>query len=117
MFDGVIKYALIDDESKGIKKGDVIGQYKLPESWYCVTEPTVVRKTTGNGHYVLLGATKVIDQSPTSGSQLNKEDFIRQSRLLVLDGDQLDKAVFSLDLPSVVPYGLHSLFIEWDKLQ
>jgi Retinal pigment epithelial membrane protein len=117
MFDGCVKLALEDDTKKGVKKGDLLGKYTLPDTWHAVTEPTVIDKTDGSGEYVIMGVTQIIDHSPTC-TEVKEDHFFRRSRLIVLDGDQLDgKPVYSLNLPRPLPYGLHSLYLEWDKLK
>ena len=89
MTDGVVKFALRDDTTKGVTKGDVIGRYQLPDSWHCVTEPIVVRKTTGTGNYIILGTTKVVDLTPDA-TTINEDDFIRKSKVIILDVELLE---------------------------
>lgn len=121
IFDGIIKLALQNDKLRGIRKGDVIGRYVLPKNWYCVSEPTVVPKTSGTGTYILIVATWIVDKSPASTTvtmDAIEEGFSSmKSRLIVLDGDKVDKVVFALDLPYHVPCGLHSMFLDWDKMK
>jgi Retinal pigment epithelial membrane protein len=120
MFDGVVKLALEDNDKKDIRKGDVVGKFVLPQNWHCVSEPTIVRKTNGvDGNYVLLIATQVTDHVPSSTStvEIVDSDFSMKSKVVVLDGDNLDKVVFALDLPYKIPYGLHSMFLDWDNMK
>ena len=114
LLDGISKLALADNDD--FKKGDVVGRYVLPDDWYSVSEPTLVpKKGKDNGEYVLMIATK----APKGTSWQNKEDLAAlKSQVLVLDGGRLaDGPVWSADLPHHVPYGLHSCFVEWDKMQ
>jgi carotenoid cleavage dioxygenase len=105
--DGIVKFSLRDDGD--VKKGDVVGQFTLPDSWYAVSEPTVVPKTDGSGAYVLLIATQVRRE------EINDS---LHSQVLVLDGDRLDYGpLYALNLPYNVPYGLHSAFIDWNKMK
>lgn len=121
LLDSVAKLALHDDLVKDIKAGDVMSRYDLPKNWHFVSEPTVVTKTGENGAYILLIATYV--PPPSSGSQqknhvkvaTSKEGGMK-SQFLILDGDNLE-VVTTIDLPHHVNYGLHSLFVEWDKIK
>lgn len=107
--DGVTKLSLT-----GVDKGEIVGQYSLPDCWWGVTEPTVVPKTVGSGEYILFIATEV---------ERNKQwrdipDSAVRSQVLVLDGDDLNAGpVWTCDLPHHVPYGLHSSYIPWDVMQ
>ena len=114
LLDGISKLALSDQN--GVKKGDVIGRYVLPEDWYSVSEPTLVPKRgRSSGEYVLMIATN----TPKGTSWESKEDLAKlKSQVLLLDGDRLeDGPVWSADLPHHVPYGLHSCFLEWNTLR
>lgn len=42
LLDGLKKLALTDKDDT--QKGDVVGEFVLPEDWYSVSEPTVVPK-------------------------------------------------------------------------
>jgi Retinal pigment epithelial membrane protein len=120
MFDGVVKLALENDYANDVRKGDVVGKFVLPQNWHCVSEPTIVRKINGvDGVYVLLIATQVIDHVPSSPSTLEivDSDFTMKSKVVVLDGNKLEKVVFALDLPYKIPYGLHSMFLDWDNMK
>lgn len=116
---GIAKFALKDDKSKGIVKGDVVGLYKSPDRWFPVSEPTVVPKQGDDcekGEYVLMIATHVPEG--TSWTDVAKDNEACQSKVFVLDGDDLSAGpIFSSVLPDRVPYGLHSAFVEWDKLE
>jgi Retinal pigment epithelial membrane protein len=116
MSDGCVKLALSDDATKGVRKGDIIGKFELPKSWYGVTEATVVDKVNGRGQYVIIGATQILDTTPCA-LYIAEEQFVRKSKLFILDGEKMEKPVYSLDLPYVLPYGLHSLYLDWDQLQ
>jgi carotenoid cleavage dioxygenase-like enzyme len=108
----VKKLALTDKDD--MQKGDVVGQFVLPEDWYSVSEPTVVPKKGKSGEYVMLIATHV----PKGTLWLNKDDMeALKSQILLLDGDDIDMGpIWTADLPYYVPYGLHSSFVPWDKL-
>ena len=112
LLDGIKKLTLTDNENA--QKGDVVGQYILPEDWYSVSEPTVVPKTNKSGEYVLLLATYV----PNGTSWQSRDDLkALKSQILLLDGDRLEMGtVWAANLPYHIPYGLHSLFVEWDML-
>lgn len=113
LLDGVSKLALRDQD--GVKKGDVAGRFVLPDDWYSVSEPTLVaKKGKEGGEYVLMIAT----HAPKGTSWKSKADMAKlKSQVLLLDGDRLeDGPVWTADLPHHVPYGLHSSFVEWDKL-
>lgn len=114
---GVVKFALRDDDSKGIVKGGVVGTYQFLDRWFPVSEPTVVPKQgDGKGEYVLIIATHVPEG--TLWMDVAKGNEACQSKVFVLDGDDLDAGpVFSSILPGRVPYGLHSAFVEWDTLK
>jgi hypothetical protein len=121
-FDGCVKLALEDDLVNNIKKGDVLGKYTLPDTWHAVTEPTVIDKTDSNGNstYVIMGITQIIDRTPLSIDKVTIDQFEqRQSKLIIVDGDDLNNPipVYAINLPRPLPYGLHSLYVEWDKLQ
>lgn len=121
MLGGVVKLALQNDELRRIRKGDVLSKYTLPQNWHSVSEPTVVRKINGGtGTYVIFVATRVIDKSPSSpvtAEAMREADFSMKSKVIVLDGDRLDEVVFAWDLPYRVPYGLHSMFLDWEKMK
>ena len=114
----VVKFALTDNQVTGRKKGDVIGRFTLPKDWYGVTEPTIVPKEgDGKGSvYMIVTATKVPDIVPSENCIANKN--VLDSRVFVVDGDNLDSgAVWEFDLPYHLPYGLHSAFLDWDKMK
>mmetsp|Transcript_1630 Transcript_1630/g.3496 ORF Transcript_1630/g.3496 Transcript_1630/m.3496 type:complete len:615 (+) Transcript_1630:89-1933(+) len=121
LLDGVVKFALEDDAVQGLLGGDVVSRFDLPSGWHSVSEPTVLTKTGGKGHYVLLIATFV-----PPADEYNKGDHVTvandgesvRSQLLILDGDCISNGpVTSVDLPHHVNYGLHSEFIDWDILE
>jgi hypothetical protein len=120
-FDGCVKLALEDDSVNNIKKGDVLGKYTLPDTWHAVTEPTVIDKTdNSDSTYVIMGITQIIDRNPFSFDKVTIDQFEkRQSKLIVLDGNDLNNTipVYAINLPHPLPYGAHSLYVEWDKLQ
>lgn len=120
LFDGIVKFALKDDTATGTRKGDVVGRFTLPENWYSVSEPTVVPKQKGpeklNGSYVLMIATHVMKE--TISQPIDDKEIPFQSHVLVLDGDNIDAGpVCAIELPYPVTYGLHSSFLEWDKMR
>ena len=124
LLDGVVRMALEDGEGTGA--GDVLGRFDLPAGWHSVSEPTAVARTGGRGGtYVLLIATHVPPEGEDGAGGMDHLALARgegskpmRSRLLVLDGDDLGAGpVSTIDLPSHVNYGLHSLFLEWDKMK
>ena len=121
LLDGIVKFALDDDEEKGTMAGDVISRFRLQKGWHFVSEPIVVEKNgTIKGHYVLLVATEV----PEEGRCSDHEKFVLEnksmrSQMLILDGDDISRGPVSvIDLPSNthVNYGLHSLYVPWDLM-
>ncbi|KAL7431184.1 hypothetical protein ACHAXH_001467 [Discostella pseudostelligera] len=121
LLDSVAKFALEDDAVLGTLKGDLIDRYDLPAGWHFVSEPTVVKKTSGEGHYVMLLATFV---PPTDLN--NNRDHVTvardgksmRSQLLILEGEAISNGpVTRVDLPHHVNYGLHSAFIDWSILE
>jgi carotenoid cleavage dioxygenase len=121
LLDSVVKFSLLDDADTGVAAGDVASRFDLPSGWHSVSEPTIVTKTGGDGHYVLLVATFV----PPSADENGESDHVKiatdgksmRSQLLVLDGDCLsDGPVTTVDLPYHVNYGLHSMFLDYDKM-
>ena len=107
LLDGIVKLSLRED---GDSKGQVLGQYTLPDRFFGVSEPTVVPKTSGNGEYIVLIGT-YIPSGASSWQDLSNNEL--HSRVIILDGDTMD-SVWSRDLPHHVNYGLHSEFIPWD---
>jgi carotenoid cleavage dioxygenase len=112
LLDGLKKLALTDKDDT--QKGDVVGEFVLPEDWYSVSEPTVIPKKDKSGEYVLLVATHV----PNGTLWQNKDDLeALKSQILLLDGDRLDMGpIWTADLPYHVPYGLHSSFVQWETM-
>ncbi|EJK71741.1 hypothetical protein THAOC_06792 [Thalassiosira oceanica] len=128
LLDAVIKFALEDGEVHS--KGDVAGRYDLPVGWHMVSEPTVLSKTSGEGTLtsllmlatlqVLLLATFVPppEEEGIDHVGVAKDGISLRTELLVLDGDSLDGGpVAKVDLPSHVNYGLHSLFVDWERIK
>lgn len=113
LLDGVLKFSTEESNT-----GAVVGRYTLQDGWHFTSEPTVVTKTSGEGHYVVLYATLV----PEEGRQGNTfeamaQDGSMKSRLVILDGEDISTGPICLiDLPFHVCYGLHSLFVPWDVL-
>ena len=119
LLDSVAKFALEDDTVLGWKKGDLVDRFDLPSGWHFVSEPTIVDKITGNGHYVLLLATFV---PPADDKRdhvaVARDGTSMRTQVLILDGDAISKgAVTSVDLPHHVNYGLHSAFLDWNILE
>mmetsp|Transcript_16590 Transcript_16590/g.24506 ORF Transcript_16590/g.24506 Transcript_16590/m.24506 type:complete len:583 (-) Transcript_16590:1452-3200(-) len=118
LLDDVVKFALEDDEISGVTAGDVIGRFELPEHWHSVSEPTIVTKTGDNGVYVLVVATYVPPDNERDHIKVATTKGSMKSQLLVIDGDcLLEGPVTVVDLPYHVNYGLHSLFLDWDKMK
>jgi hypothetical protein len=121
LLDGVVRLALEDDTPNGVKAWDVLGRFDLPAIWHSIAEPTVVAKTgEGAGNYVLQIATYVpvgmgndVDHVATA-----LDGALMRSQLLILDGeDMAGGPVTTIDLPSHVNYGLHSVLLEWDQMK
>lgn len=115
LLNSVVKFST----HEGTSAGEVVSRYDSEPGWHFCSEPTVVTKTSRNGHYVLLYATFV----PEKGARNKKYDEMARdgaslrSRLLVLDGDDISSGpVSTIDLPYHMNYGLHSLYLLWDKL-
>ena len=119
LLDAVVKFDLDDDDEAGIKAGDVAGRFDLPSGWHFVSEPHVVTKTGGDGQYVLLIATYVppVDGRKSDPVVLASDGCSMKSQLLVIDGNDMSKAVFVADLPYHVNYGLHSEYVGWDIMK
>eukprot|EP00578_Thalassiosira_sp_NH16_P026580 CAMPEP_0181087486 /NCGR_PEP_ID=MMETSP1071-20121207/6296_1 /TAXON_ID=35127 /ORGANISM="Thalassiosira sp., Strain NH16" /LENGTH=590 /DNA_ID=CAMNT_0023169373 /DNA_START=2850 /DNA_END=4622 /DNA_ORIENTATION=+ len=118
LLDAVIKFALEDGDVHG--KGDVVGRYDLPPGWHMVSEPTVLSKTTGEGSYVLVLATFVPPPQEGGADHVGvaTDGFSLRTQLLVLDGNGLDDGpVAKVDMPTHVNYGLHSLFVDWERIK
>jgi len=114
LFHGVVKFA-----TGAHNAGEVIGRYVAESGWHFTSEPTIVTKTSNNGHYVLLYATHIPteDSGDRTIGQPAQEGSL-SSRVLVLDGDDIAAGpVCSIDLPHHVTYGLHSLYVPWDTLK
>jgi carotenoid cleavage dioxygenase-like enzyme len=114
LIDGVVKFALQSSETQ--KKGDVLGKFTLPADWYAVSEPTVIPKKGKDGVYILMMATNVPTEATNRINIATKPNVLR-SQLLVLDGDSLSSGpVYATETPFHVPYGLHSSFLDWEKM-
>lgn len=117
LLDGVVKFSTEEETA-----GQVLDRYFLDPGWHFCSEPTAVTKTSGDGHYILLYST-FIPEEPSSRSNKSHDELARdgsslRSRLLVLDGDSIGSGPVSiLELPYHMNYGLHSLFLPWDKLK
>ncbi len=119
LLDGLLKFSLLDDPEDGSSAGDVIGRFMLPIDWHFVSEPTVVNKTGDeNEHYVLIIATEVpMDNRDVNHAEFALEKNAMRSQLMILDGNDISKGpCMTVDLPSHVNYGLHSLFVPWDTM-
>ncbi len=119
LLDSVVKFALEDDIVLVRQKGDVVDRFDLPACWHFVSEPTIVSKTTGVGHYCLLLATFVpLADENRDHVTVAKDGKSMKTQLLILEGEAIsDGPVTSIDLPHHVNYGLHSSFIEWSLLE
>jgi carotenoid cleavage dioxygenase len=114
LIDGVVQLALQSSETQ--EKGDVLGKFTLPADWYAVSEPTVVPKKGKDGVYILLMATNVPANATDRTNIATKPDVLR-SQLLVLDGESLSSGpLYATETPFHVPYGLHSAFLDWEKM-
>lgn len=121
LFDGFIKFAMTDNEEAGVKKGDMVDKYTISENWYPVSEPTIVGKKNPDGSdkegsYLVFLESHVPEEVP-SWEEIEQDNVLR-SRVVLLDTENLGAGpVWTMDLPYHVPYGLHSHFLEWDKLK
>ena len=120
LLDAVVQFSLEDEP--GVMAGDVVSRFDLPSGWHFVSEPTIVEKIGGHGHYVLLIviATLLPANEETKGDHIRvaKDGKSMTSQLLILDGDCISNgSVTSVDLPSHVNYGLHSSFVSWDIME
>ena len=114
LLNGVVKFS-----TKEGSAGEVVSRYELEAGWHFCSEPTVVTKTSRNGHYVLLYATFVPekDSRDKNYDEMARDGSSLRSRVVVLDGDDIASGPVSIiDLPYHVNYGLHSLYLPWDKL-
>ena len=116
VLDSIVKQSLVDVPEKGIKKGDVTGRFTAPDGYYVVTEPSLVPKEgDSSGVYMVVVATQVPEPVPSWDDIAEKN--VLKSRVFVLDGEDMNAGpVWEFDLPYHVGYGLHSAFVEWDKL-
>lgn len=116
---GVLLNSVIKFSTNEGSAGDVVSRYDLEPGWHFCSEPTVVTKTSQKGHYVLLYTTFVPenDARDKSYDEMARDGSSLRSRLLVLDGDDISSGPRSIvDLPYHMNYGLHSLYLPWDKL-
>jgi hypothetical protein len=129
-FNGVVKFTMKDDPGRGLRKGDVFDQFILPRNWYAVSEACLVPKketsaTPGRGGisdqdsnenaYITLLAT-YIPPDGRSFLEIASDETTMKSHFLILDADNMAAGpVSAVELPVSVRYGLHSLFLEWDK--
>ena len=112
----MIKFALEDGDVHG--KGDVAGRSDLPLGWHMVSEPTVLSKTTGEWSYVLVLVTFVPPSQEGGADHVGvaTDGISLRTQLMVLDGNSLDDGpVAKVDMPTHVNYGLHSLFVDWER--
>ena len=120
LIDGLVKFTLTNNDETGLRKGDVMDRFVLPEHWYTVTEPTLVPKVgtsnaNGSGLYVVMVATHV-PQGLRDLERIRNGKTLT-SHVLVLDGDDLRAGpVWVAETPQHLAYGLHSEFIPWDGL-
>ncbi len=118
---GVLLNSVIKFSTKEETVGEVVGKYTLEHGWHFCSEPTVVTKTnSGAGHYVLLYATFIPerDSRDKNYDEMARDGSSLKSRLIILDGDTLSSGPVSIvDLPYHMNYGLHSLYLPWDKLK
>jgi carotenoid cleavage dioxygenase-like enzyme len=125
-FDGIVKFAMIDNWSPGMRKGDIADEFTLPKNWYAVTEACVIPKTSTvargksskslENAYIALIATHV-PQDDRSFLEIGSDEQSMKSHFLILDADNLGQGPVSvLELPVSVRGGLHSMWLEWEKL-
>ena len=119
LFDTLVKLSLQDDTANDVFKGDLLGKHTLEPGWSLVSEPTIVAKTSGNGHYVMVVAT-FVPKSTSGGSyqQVALDGKSMKSQLLIFDGSDITSGPeVRVNTPHHVNYGLHSLFVPWDKMR
>jgi carotenoid cleavage dioxygenase-like enzyme len=127
-FDGVVKFAMISDEASGVSKGDIFDEFVLPKNWYATTEACIVPKVSSSGvpssetdnwrenSYVTLIATHV-PQDDRSFLEIGTDEQSMKSHFLIIDADNMSEGpVAVIELPVSIRYGLHSMFLDWDKL-
>mmetsp|Transcript_13422 Transcript_13422/g.20401 ORF Transcript_13422/g.20401 Transcript_13422/m.20401 type:complete len:590 (+) Transcript_13422:283-2052(+) len=124
LLDSVIQFAVRDSEDGQVTKGTVVGRYDLPEGWHCVSEPTIVTKTIGEGCYCLVATTYVPpkiadDRELGEHVQVATDGKSMKTQLHILEGADISNGpVTVIDLPESrhINYGLHCLYLPWDKL-
>ena len=105
LIDALVKFDLRATHGDDAAVADVdcvAAEWRAPEDFYVVSEPTFVPRDggdVGDGGYVLVFVTNVRDEAT------------RASKLVVLDGRDLAE-LCALDLPGDVPYGLHSAWLD-----
>lgn len=113
LLDGVVEFDLESSTPGGVQS-----RFDLSDGWHFVSEPTIVTKTSGSGHYVLLIATYVPPDRTGNYTSVAIDNKSIKSKLLIFDGESLANGpVTSVDLPHYVNYGLHSQFLDWDIMQ
>jgi hypothetical protein len=118
LLDGVVKFAA-SLEKKNV--GEVVDRYTLEPGWHFTSEPTPVTKSTGEGCYLLAIATYVLPMekrtSFSTHDELARDGVSMKSRLLILDtADMASGPVAIVVLPKHVNYGLHSLYLSYEKM-
>ena len=123
LLDSVVQFAASDSEDGRVSKGTVVSRYNLPEGFHSVSEPTIVTKTGGDGCYCLLAATYVpeITDDREFGEHVRvaTDGKSMRTQLHILDGDDIGRGPITvIDLPDNrhINYGLHSLYLPWDKM-
>ena len=105
-----------------LQSGEQVAAWTTPDGWWVVSEPTFVPKTgasavgDGDAGYLLFFCMQVEHANGEPLPDSERGDG-RASRLYVLDAAQLDgEPAAVIELPGVVPYGLHSTWVPFEDL-
>lgn len=125
-FDGIVKFAMTENSSPGMRKGDIADKFILPKNWYAVTEACIIPKESNGGkaysekpleHAYLAFIATHVPQDDRTFLEIGSDENSMKSHFLILDADNLEEGPVSvIELPVSVRGGLHSMYLEWDKL-
>lgn len=114
LLDGVVKFSVVEETA-----GAVVDRYTLEPGWHFCAEPTPVTKTSGDGVYLLLIATFVPEEGDRSlpYDVMARDGTSLKSRMIILDSEDMESGpVTKIGLPHHVNYGLHGMFLPWEKM-